>query len=113
MLKSNIYENRYPINYYSIKKAILVLKALDHKIRQQIIDTIDENNTLTVTELYNKLGLEQSVASQQLGILRKAGVVTATRHGKKIHYAIDKERLSVIEQHAEDLLTKLTYTFKK
>ena len=64
------------IDYLRIKKAALVLRALNHKLRQLIIKTIHEHKRITVTELYVKLRLEQSVASQHLAILRKADIVS-------------------------------------
>ena len=43
---------------------------------------------MTVTDIYVKLRLEQSVASQHLAILRKAGVVQTERDGKFIFYSL-------------------------
>jgi predicted transcriptional regulator len=54
------------IDYFNVKKASLVLRALNHKLRQQMIKLLDENAKMTVTELYVQLRLEQSVASQHL-----------------------------------------------
>ena len=51
------------------KKAAMILRALNHKLRQQIVKLIDEQQKMTVTEIYVKLRLEQSVASQHLAIL--------------------------------------------
>ena len=81
-------ENALNINYYNIKKASLVLRSLNHKLRQQIIKLIHESEKLTVTEIYVKLRLEQSVASQHLAILRKAGIVSTKREGKFIYYSV-------------------------
>lgn len=92
------------INYYNIKKASLVLRSLNHKLRQQIIKIIDENKKMTVTEIYVKLRLEQSVASQHLSILRKSGVVKTERDGKFIFYTINKERIDGVEKFVNDLL---------
>jgi len=50
-----------------------------------------------------KLRLEQSVASQHLAILRKAGVVLTERNGKFIFYSLDKGRLGHISTIVEDL----------
>jgi hypothetical protein len=47
--------NTLNINYYNIKKASLVLRSLNHKLRQQIIKLIHESEKLTVTEIYVKL----------------------------------------------------------
>jgi len=92
------------INYYNVKKAALVLRALNHKLRQQIIKTISESKKLTVTELYVKLRLEQSVASQHLAILRKTGIVSTQREGKFIFYTINSSRIEAINEFVTKLL---------
>lgn len=91
------------LDYAELRKAVLVLRAVNHKLRQRMIDLLDENERMTVTDIYIKLRLEQSVASQHLAILRKAGVVATERQGKFIFYSIDKERLSQISRLVEEL----------
>lgn len=97
-------ENLPDIDYHNVKKASLVLRALNHKLRQQVIKTIHENKRLTVTELYVKLRLEQSVASQHLAILRKAGIVTTKRDGKFIFYTINFSRIDAINLFVKSLV---------
>lgn len=97
-------ENLPDIDYHNVKKAALVLRALNHKLRQQVIKTIHENKRLTVTELYVKLRLEQSVASQHLAILRRAGIVTTRRDGKFIFYTINFHRIEAINQFVKNLV---------
>jgi DNA-binding transcriptional ArsR family regulator len=92
------------INYYNVKKASLVLRALNHKLRQQILKLINENSKLAVTDIYVKLRLEQSVASQHLAILRKAGIVSTKREGKFIYYTINKPRVEAIEDFTAKLV---------
>lgn len=91
------------LDYAELKKAVLVLRAVNHKLRQRMIDLLEENKRMTVTEIYVKLRLEQSVASQHLAILRKAGVVVTERNGKFIYYALDKSRIGHISNIVEDL----------
>lgn len=92
------------IDYLRIKKAALVLRSLNHKLRQQIIATIHEHKRITVTELYVKLRLEQSVASQHLAILRKAEIVSTVREGKFIFYAINEERIAEVNEFVKNLV---------
>jgi ArsR family transcriptional regulator, virulence genes transcriptional regulator len=92
------------IDYHNVKKAALVLRALNHKLRQQVIKTIYESKKLTVTELYVKLRLEQSVASQHLAILRKAGIVSTRRDGKFIFYTINFSRIEAINEFVKSLV---------
>ena len=97
-------DNLPDIDYHNIKKAAMVLRALNHKLRQQVIKTIHENKRLTVTQLYVKLRLEQSVASQHLAILRKAGIVSTERDGKFIYYTINFPRIESINHFVKNLL---------
>jgi len=86
------------------KKAAMILRALNHKLRQQILKLIDEHQKMTVTEIYVKLRLEQSVASQHLAILRRAGIVVTVREGKFIFYMVDYIRLDQVNQFVEQLV---------
>ncbi len=91
------------LDYAELRKAVLVLRAINHKLRQKVIDLLEEHNSMTVTDIYIKLRLEQSVASQHLAILRRAGVVITERQGKFIYYALDKDRLAQISRLVEEL----------
>jgi len=91
------------LNYDVLRKAVLVLRAVNHKLRQQIISLLEEHQRLTVTEIYVKLRLEQSVASQHLAILRRAGVVITDRDGKYIFYSLNHDRIAEIAHLVEEL----------
>ena len=92
------------INFNNLKKAALVLRALNHKLRQQIISLIETEKRITVTEVYVRMRLEQSVASQHLAILRRAGIVTTQRDGKFVYYSVDYKRINEIDSFAEELI---------
>lgn len=98
-------ENSEPVkvDFVNLKKAAMILRALNHKLRQQIVKLIDENRKLTVTEIYVRLRLEQSVASQHLAILRRAGIVKTNRDGKFIYYSVNSGRVSEISRCVESL----------
>jgi DNA-binding transcriptional ArsR family regulator len=81
-----------------------VLRALNHKLRQQMVKMLDEKQRMTVTEIYVALRLEQSVASQHLAILRRAGIVKTERDGKFIYYHVNYDRLDQINQLISELL---------
>jgi len=93
------------INYHNLKKAALVLRALNHKLRQQILTLIETEKKITVTEIYVRLRLEQSVASQHLAILRRAGIVITQRDGKFIYYTVNYKRIDEINSVIEDLVS--------
>jgi DNA-binding transcriptional ArsR family regulator len=97
------HKEKVTLNYDKLRKAVIVLRAVNHKLRQQIIDLLHINNQMTVTDLYIKLRIEQSVASQHLAILRRAGIVVTERNGKYIYYALDENRLTQINGLIERL----------
>lgn len=92
------------IDSLHIKKSALILRALNHKLRQQMLRLIDENKKMTVTEIYIKLRLEQSVASQHLAILRRAGIVATKRDGKFIYYTVNYPRVKEVIHFVEELI---------
>ncbi len=96
-------ENSLNINYLMIRKSSLILRALNHKLRQQMIQIIAKSEKITVTDLYVQLRIEQSVASQYLAILRKVDILITQRNGKFIYYKINDPRISVIKQFVKDL----------
>jgi ArsR family transcriptional regulator, virulence genes transcriptional regulator len=93
------------IDYQLLRKSVLVLRAVNHKLRQEIIRLIESEKRMTVTDIYVKLRLEQSVASQHLALLRRAGVVITEREGKFIYYSIDKQRIAEISRLLNELVS--------
>jgi DNA-binding transcriptional ArsR family regulator len=102
--KANQSTDELRIDVLPLKKAALILRAINHKLRMQILKLIHTHGKLTVTEIYVKLRLEQSVASQHLAILRRAGMVDTVRDGKFIYYSVNYERLTEIQQLSKDLI---------
>ncbi len=105
--QSNVFTaSNLKIDTLSVKKAALLIRSVNHKLRQQIIKLLDEHGKLTVTEIYVKLRLEQSVASQHLAILRKAGFVDTIREGKNIHYSANIAKLDHLQNVIKQLFTE-------
>jgi DNA-binding transcriptional ArsR family regulator len=91
------------LEYSKLRKAMLNLRAINHPLRKEIIMLLEEQKKLTVTEIYVKLRVEQSVASQHLAILRKAGIVDTSRNGKFIFYTVNKNRINDVSVLINDL----------
>ncbi len=72
-----------------------LLRALAHPVRLKILEFVDKNRSINVNKIYNALGLEQSITSQHLKILRETGLVHTHREGKYIHYSLDYARLEI------------------
>ena len=92
------------IDAIKLKKAALVLRAVNHPLRQKMLKAIHQKQSVNVSELYKALRLEQSVASQHLAILRKAGFVAAERDGRIIHYSVNYTRIKELGQLVGEML---------
>ena len=99
-------KNSIRLDYGKLRKAVLTLRAINHPLRKKIITLIEDKKKVTVTEIYVKLRLEQSVASQHLAILRKAEIVDTERDGKFIYYTVNKKRVGEVTELVEDLAQK-------
>ena len=97
-------DNELPIEAIQVKKGALVFRAINHPLRRQMLQLLHENARMTVTEIFIKLRLEQSVASQHLVILRKAGMVSTERQGKFIFYSVNYQRIKQVHQIASDII---------
>ncbi len=93
------------LDFLRLKKAAMILRALNHKLRQQLLRLINENEKITVTEIYVNLRLEQSVVSQHLAILRRAGIVLTKREGKFIYYSLNYNRIKEVNNFVEQLVS--------
>lgn len=84
------------IDSQQFEKAAHMLRAIAHPMRIAIIDLLEEGTELTVTEIHEHLGLEQSTTSHHLGILKDKGVLISRREGKNTYYALKHENLKNI-----------------
>lgn len=101
--KSENSDDSISLNYDSLRRSVLILRAINHDLRQDIIRLLDDEGQMTVTDIYIKLRLEQSVASQHLAILRRSGILKTQRDGKFIYYSLNKERIQDIAGFIEEL----------
>lgn len=68
-------------------EASQLLKSLSHPDRLMLLCQLTQGEHC-VSELEEKVGLGQPSLSQQLGILRKDGLVNTRRDGKQIYYSV-------------------------
>lgn len=87
-----------------IRKSRTIFRAINHPLRKRIVELIHSEQQMIVTDLYHKLRIEQPVASLHLAILRQAGIVNATRAGKRVYYSVEYKRLEDIHVISGKLL---------
>lgn len=61
--------------------------------RLKILDVLDTEDSLTVTELTKATGITQSTLSQHLKLMRDRGILVRTKEGVNNYYRIKDERI--------------------
>ena len=79
-----------------LEMAASKLRAIAHPMRIAVIDLLNENGKMSVTEIYSALDIEQASASHHLNILKNKGILVSKREGKKIFYSLKSVTLTEI-----------------
>lgn len=85
-------ESLQRIDPAALAAAAAVIKVLGHPLRLELLEAL-ERGEQTVSDLQAFTGANQTVVSQQLGILRGRGVVEARREGPFVYYRIADPRV--------------------
>lgn len=80
-----------------------LFKALGHPARVRVLEILSEGER-SVSEMQPLVGIESSYLSQQLGILRRAGIVSARRQGASVIYSLTDPLLADLLAVAKRLL---------
>ena len=81
-------------------------KTLGHPARIRILELLAERER-SVADLLPEIGLEASHLSQQLAVLRRAGVVVARKQGSSVIYAMASEDMAELLLVARKVLAGL------
>lgn len=79
-----------------LEGAANMLKAIAHPMRIAILNMLESGNKMTVSEIHQQLGLEQSSTSHHLGILKDKGVLYSKREGKNTYYFLKHENFAKV-----------------
>jgi len=71
------------------------LKALAHPLRFRILEVL-RNGERNVGEIEEASGIGQPALSQQLGVLRKAGLVETRKDAKLVFYSLGADTLEAL-----------------
>jgi DNA-binding transcriptional ArsR family regulator len=82
-------------------------RVMGEPMRIRILDHLRDGSA-TVTELRAALGISQQNASKHLGVLHSAGIVSRTKEGTSVRYAIaDESVFALCEQVCGGLRSRL------
>ncbi|MBF4999569.1 helix-turn-helix transcriptional regulator [Nocardia sp. BSTN01] len=79
-------------------------KTLGHPIRIRVLELLSEREH-AVSEMLTEIGIEPANLSQQLAILRRAGLVAARREGLSVTYELTSPQVAELLTVARAILT--------
>ena len=79
-------------------------KTLGHPARIRVLELLSEREH-AVSEMVPEIGIEPANLSQQLSVLRRAGLVVARRDGLSVTYALTSPRIAELLATARAILT--------
>jgi DNA-binding transcriptional ArsR family regulator len=91
--KINEMTDHLKLDIVKLEAAASKLRAMAHPMRIAIIELLNNNKRLNVTEIYEALHIEQAAASHHLNILKSKGILASKRDGKQIHYSLKNSTL--------------------
>lgn len=74
----------------SANETVEMLKAIAHPVRFRVLEALRASE-LSVGEIEEATGIAQPGLSQQLAVLRKAGLVETRRQAKLVFYSLDTQ----------------------
>jgi len=93
-----------PVPLYQAKAELF--KTLGHPVRIRVLELLC-GGPMPVRDLLAAIEVEASSLSQQLAVLRRAGIVTARREGSTVMYELAGGDVSELMRAARRILTDL------
>lgn len=84
-------------------------RTLAHPVRIRVLELL-QDGPKSVRELLADIAVEPPNLSQQLAVLRRSGVVTATRQGSTVLYALAGPDIAELLKVARRILTDMLAT---
>ncbi len=81
-------------------------KTLGHPARIRVLELLAEREH-AVAELLPEVGVEATSLSQQLAVLRRAGLVTARKQGSTVYYSLTSPQVAELLTVARRILTEV------
>ncbi|GAA0981403.1 metalloregulator ArsR/SmtB family transcription factor [Acrocarpospora macrocephala] len=93
-----------PVPLYQAKAEFF--RTLGHPVRIQVLELL-QAGPRPVRDLLAEIEVEPSNLSQQLAVLRRAGIVTSTRDGSTVVYALSSPDVAELMRAARRILTDM------
>lgn len=79
-----------------LERIAYILKTVAHPMRLGIVHLLEQHPKLSVTEICEMLGSEQSLTSHHLQNMRLKGILSVKREGRSMMYSLKERDVSLI-----------------
>jgi DNA-binding transcriptional ArsR family regulator len=89
---------KYVLDPRKLEDAASKFRAISHPMRIAIIQMLEKEKQMNVTQIYTNLEIEQAAASHHLNILKSKGVLDSRRSGKNTLYSLKPNIINIIKE---------------
>ncbi|MBK7410564.1 MAG: helix-turn-helix transcriptional regulator [Saprospirales bacterium] len=91
-----------PAEADKLERIAYILKTVAHPMRLGIIHLLEQYPKLSVSEICEQLGSEQSLTSHHLQNMRLKGILSVKRDGRSMMYSLKERDVSLIIECLEN-----------
>jgi len=85
-----------------LERIAYILKTVAHPLRLGIVHLLEQYPQLSVSEICEMLGSEQSLTSHHLQNMRLKGILSVKRDGRSMLYSLKEKEVSMIIECLEN-----------
>lgn len=85
-----------------LERIASILKTVAHPLRLGIIHLLEQFPRMSVSEICEKLGAEQSLVSHHLQNMKLKGLLSSKREGRSVLYSLKERDVSLIIECLEN-----------
>ncbi|MBT8219727.1 MAG: metalloregulator ArsR/SmtB family transcription factor [Bacteroidia bacterium] len=100
MSNSTTYIN--PQQAEKLERIAFILKTIAHPTRLGVIHLLEQFPRLSVSDICEKLGTEQSLTSHHLQNMKLKGILSAKKEGRSVLYTLKERDVSLIIECLEN-----------
>ncbi|MFK8103816.1 MAG: ArsR/SmtB family transcription factor [Saprospiraceae bacterium] len=85
-----------------LERIAFILKTVAHPMRLAIVHLLEQHPVLSVSQICNMLGSEQSLTSHHLQNMKLKGILRVKRDGRSMLYSLKEKDVSLIIECLEN-----------
>ena len=91
-----------PQQVEKLERIAYILKTIAHPLRLGVIHLLEQYPRLTVSQICEKLGSEQSLTSHHLQNMKLKGILSSKKEGRNMLYTLKERDVSLIIECLEN-----------